>query len=156
MGNLGLITGNPRDGRSRVLRIKGYILGDATTTWNICHQFYLSCSILIVNHPWIVTNTKYRPNIMWHSLLKNLGIIDLRFRNSRHLLNNFPSRFQSFTTIFHYRNIRMQNVPKVDDLKGRWDVCICKLVHKKYHQQNYHNDIKYHMTLNAIFECSYG
>ena len=36
-----------------------------------CHQFYLSCSILIVNPPCSVTNTKCKPDIyLCHFLCK--------------------------------------------------------------------------------------
>ena len=35
-----------------------------------CHQFYMSYSILIVNHPCSVTNTRCKPNTICHSLLK--------------------------------------------------------------------------------------
>ena len=40
----------------------------------------------------------------------------------------------------------MHKIPEVD-----WNESICKLTHNKYHQESYHGDIKYHMTLNTIF-----
>ena len=35
-----------------------------------CHQVYLSCLVLLVNRPCSVTNTKCRPTIICHFLLK--------------------------------------------------------------------------------------
>ena len=40
-------------------------------------NFYLSCSILIVNRPCSVANTKCKPNSICHSLEYDLGIGDL-------------------------------------------------------------------------------
>jgi hypothetical protein len=48
----------------------------------------------------------------------------------------------------------MQNIPKVDELKVSWDNNICKLI--QCHLKIYHGDIKYHMTLNAIFRVVQG
>ena len=33
---------------------------------------------------------------------------------------------------------------------------ICSHIYKKYHLKSYHKDIKYHMTVNIKFRCSYG
>ena len=35
--------------------------------------------------------------------------------------------------VFHSKNARMQNIPKVDELKENWDDNICELIHKKCH-----------------------
>ena len=40
----------------------------------------------------------------------------------------FFIQFESFKTIFHDRNVRMQITPKVDELKGIWDDSICELI----------------------------
>jgi hypothetical protein len=53
----------------------------------------------------------------------------------------------------------MQNIPSfvsivgilMNILKVGWDVNTCILIHKKCHLEIYHNDVKYHMTLNIIF-----
>ena len=58
---------------------------------------------------------------------------------------------KKFMTIFQHKNVGMQSIPKVDELKVSWDDSICKLIHKKCHRKNHHSDIKWDMTLNAIF-----
>ena len=83
-----------------------------------CHQFYLSCSILIVNCPCGVTNTKCKPNIICHSLYKNSGITDFNVAITNHLLNDFSSKFQCSMTIFHCINARMQNIPNFVSING--------------------------------------
>ena len=50
-------------------------------------------------------------------------------------------------TVFHYRNVLMQNIiPKVDELKVSWDDSFCKFIHKNRHKKCYHSDIIYHAT----------
>jgi hypothetical protein len=53
-------------------------------------------------------------------------------------------------TMFPYKNAKMQNIPKVDDLKVSWDDNACKLIHKKCHSKSYYNDLKYLMRLYTI------
>ena len=36
-------------------------------------------------------------------------------------------------TISQYRDGKMQNTPKVDEVRPRWDDKVCKLIHKKCH-----------------------
>ena len=43
----------------------------------------------------------------------------------------FFIQFQSSMTIFHDKNVRMQTIPKVDELRVSCDDNGCKLVHKK-------------------------
>ena len=54
-------------------------------------------------------------------------------------------------TMIHLKNVKMHNIPKVDELKVSWYDNICELIHKKCHYKSYHNDIKYHTTLDTIF-----
>jgi hypothetical protein len=61
----------------------------------------------------------------------NLGIIDLQCCNYGHFLKDSPSKFYSFLTIIHYINVRMQNIPKVDESKVSLDDNICKAIHEK-------------------------
>ena len=42
-----------------------------------CHLFYLSCSILTVNRPRSVTDTKCKPNILCHSSFKKNGDLQI-------------------------------------------------------------------------------
>ena len=44
--------------------------------------------------------------------------------------------------MFHNINIRMQNIPKVYELKVYWDDDMCELIHKKCHYKSYRNDTK--------------
>ena len=62
-------------------------------------------------------------------------------------------------TIFHYKNVRMLTTPNSVAIIGMDFIQIsivhdrnCELIHKKCHEESYHIDIKYHMTLNTI--CS--
>jgi hypothetical protein len=43
--------------------------------------------------------------------------------------------------------VKMQNTPKMDELKVNWDNNIYKVVHKQWHEISKRNDTKYHMTL---------
>lgn len=80
--------------------------------------------MLIVNCPCSATNTKCTPNTIHQHLLliKNDWY---RFTMLQLLINcqvEFPFQFQSFMTIFHFVNVRMQNIANfvsmidVDDL----------------------------------------
>jgi hypothetical protein len=51
-------------------------------------------------------------------LVKKLDNIDLQHCNCCHLLSGFPSKKLLSMMVIHYKNVRMQNVPKVDELKG--------------------------------------
>ena len=51
-------------------------------------------------------------------------------------------------TIFHHELLTREWFRVIDELIH---TTICLLIHKKYHPTNYHNDKKYHMTLNIIF-----
>ena len=42
-------------------------------------------------------------------------------------------QFQSTMTIFHYRDVRMQNIPDYASVKVSKDDGSCKLIHKKGH-----------------------
>ena len=64
-------------------------------------------------------------------------IIDSQCYNYLHLQSDFSSKFQSPMTIFHCKNIRMQNKPNIvvnnrhlDELNISRDERTCKLVHK--------------------------
>lgn len=75
-------------------------------------QFYnLSCSILIVNHCVVLlATTKREPNLICHSLWKELWALwILQNHNYSDLLSDFACKFQSSMTVFHCRNIWMQN-----------------------------------------------
>ena len=54
-------------------------------------------------------------------------------------------------TTIRYKNVRMMNIPKRDELKVYWDDSMCKLIHKRCRYKSYHSDIKYHMTLTMLF-----
>ena len=58
-----------------------------------------------------VINTKYKLSVIWHSLYKNLGIIDLQCCNHRYLLSVFLSKFQPSMMIFHRTNVRRNYKP---------------------------------------------
>jgi hypothetical protein len=47
-------------------------------------------------------------------LVKTLGIVDFQCCKDYDLLSKLSSIFQSSTTIFHYRKVRMQNIPNFD------------------------------------------
>ena len=53
-------------------------------------------------------------------------------------------------TIFNLKIARMQNIPKVDELKVNWDDN-CTLFHKKYSLSQLTQ--LHHMTLNTIFSA---
>ena len=83
-----------------------------------------------------------------------MGIIELQCCNCYHLVSEISSKFQSFMTILNYMNVRTNFVSIIDiwmNYKVSWDDNTCKLFHKKCQYKSYHNDIKYHMTLNTIF-----
>lgn len=87
-----------------------------------------------------------------HSLLRIfLALyIDLQCRNYFHLLIDFTSKCQSLLTIFIHIHVRMQNTPKVDELKISWDDDICVLIQKKCQQKKLPQSHKYHMALDII------
>ena len=77
----------------------------------------------------IVTNTKCEPNIILSFSVNFWGITYIHnVMISITKTKQFFIQFESFMTIFHYRNVRMQITPKVDELKGSWDDSICKLI----------------------------
>ena len=78
-----------------------------------CHQFDLCCSVLIVNHPCIVTNTKCNPSLFVIPFKNCVGIIDLQCCKNCHSLSGPSPKFQSSMTIFHCKNVRMQNIPNL-------------------------------------------
>ena len=60
--------------------------------------------------------------------------------------------------IFHYKIVRMESISNFVPTIGMNFIQIlimpdniCRLIHKKCYPKSYHNDIKYHMTLNTIF-----
>ena len=63
--------------------------------WISCHNFHLSCSILMTNRPCSVNNTKCKLNIICFTLWKKMGIKELQCCNHRHLPSEFSSKFQS-------------------------------------------------------------
>ena len=73
-----------------------------------------------------------------------MGIKDLQCCNSYFFLSDFSFKFQSFMTLFHYKNARMENIPKMNELKISWNDNICSLIHEKCHLQSYHGDTTYH------------
>ena len=79
------------------------------------------------------------------------GIIDLQHCNDHHLPSDFPSKFQPPMTVFHHKLLTREG-----RYFGQWMNSsiihdnIRSLIHKKCHPENYHIDIKYHMTLNNI------
>ena len=79
-----------------------------------CHQFYFSCSILIVNCPCSVTDTKCDPSIICRPWWRILSIIDSQLCKYCYLLSLFSSNFQSSVAIFHHKNAKMWNMQKVD------------------------------------------
>ena len=72
-------------------------------------------------------------------------------------------QFLSLTKLvdFHQTSITHDNIiiieiwhakhTKSGRTKVSWDDSICKLIHTKCHYKRYHNNIKYHVTLNTIF-----
>ena len=77
---------------------------------------------------------------------KDLGILGLQCCKNCHVLSDFSFKFPSSMTIFHNVNVRMQNIPKVDELKISWDDNICKLIQRKCHLKIDDGDIKCHDT----------
>ena len=65
-----------------------------------------------------------------------MGIIDLQCCNHCHLLIDIPSKFQSSMTIFHYIDVKMQNIPDfiLHSRNVSWDDNYWKLIIKKFHQ----------------------
>ena len=64
-----------------------------------CHQFCLSCSLLIVNRLCEVSPAlKCKPNVICHSSLKQeeLGVINLQCCNYGHLLSDFSANLTVF------------------------------------------------------------
>ena len=114
-------------------------------------RFYLSCSILIVNHPCSVT-TKCTPNITCHVKKKTLGIIGLQYVNYCHLLSDLSSKCQSFVIIFHYKIVRMQNTSsfvsiidmdfiQISNFKSSMTILVYLFI-RSVVKKNHHNDIR--------------
>ena len=83
-------------------------------------------SLVVLFNAWCKPpNTKCKPNVIRHSLEEKLDIIDLQCCKYCHLLSVFMSKFQSSMTKIHYINVRIQNIPKVDEQKVNWDDDIC-------------------------------
>ena len=64
----------------------------------------------------------------------------------------FPSKIQSFMTIFHRKLLIKKG--KIFDQWMNSSIIhdnFCELIHKKCDPKSYHSDIKYHMPLNIIF-----
>ena len=76
------------------------------------HQFYLSCSTLILIFLYSVTNTKCKPNITCHFLQEKFGYYRLTMLQLLSLTKWISSKFQSSMTILRYRNFKMHNIPK--------------------------------------------
>lgn len=110
-----------------------------------CHTFYLSCSILPVNRLCSITNTKSKCNIV-----KFLGHCRITVLQILLLIKCFPFKFQQSIPVFHYKNDGMHDWA-MSELKVNQDDNTCELVYKKYHQINYQNDTKYHITLTIVF-----
>ena len=67
-----------------------------------------------------------------------------------HLLSGFIPQSQSFMTISHHINVRMQKVNEVDQLKVSLDGNVCEII-QECHWKSYHCNIKCPvMTLNII------
>ena len=112
-----------------------------------CHQFYLSCSILIVNHSVVSPTLNVNPTLF----VKKLG--HYRFV-VLHLLS--LTTWLSVQISIIRDNISSQVVDKRQCRFDQWMNSsityhnICKLIHKKCHPNSCQSDIKYHVTLNII------
>ena len=64
---------------------------------------FVFCSILIVNRPYSVTNTKYKSHIIWSFLVNYLGHhgFTMLWLLSQ-LLSGFSSKIQQLMTMLHY------------------------------------------------------
>ena len=146
----------PRTGSQR----GGSVGRQIGTTLNIV--FSVTNSICLAqysfgNHPYSVTNTKCKHDIVCHSLYKNLGNIDVQCYNLRSLAKCLA--IQIFIILDHISLSKKKQVARytklcinnwhLDELRVSWDDSICELIHKKCH--SYHIAIKYHVTLNTIF-----
>jgi hypothetical protein len=100
-----------------------------------CHQFYLSLSILIVNHlSCSVTNTKCQPHVICHSLVKWFWHYIIFLQCCNYITYQVACSFknQSFMKILYYRHVQMQIIPNFcfeiwhfDELKVSWDDNTC-------------------------------
>ena len=97
-----------------------------------CYRFFLSCSVLLINCPCRVTNTKCKPNIILSFLVNCCGDIDLQCCNYCPLLSDFHTNCRN---VFNYINVRIAKYTKlkVDELKVSWDDGTCKLIRKEHH-----------------------
>ena len=83
------------------------------------------------------------------------GVIDLQCCNYCHLWSDFSSKFKSSMTILHHKLLTKKvGFWPINELIHHHDN-ICSLIHKKCHPKSYHNDIKWHMTLNIIFSVAW-
>ena len=83
--------------------------------WHVC--WHRLVGNMWCHEPW------YEPNIICHSLLKNLGIINLQCNSYCHIRSDSSCKLQSSMTIFHYTSasICRIDIPKADELKVSYD-----------------------------------
>ena len=84
--------------------------------WNILFSVtnsssFFFFSILIVNHPCSVTNTKCKPDISLSFLVKHLATVDFQCCNYSHWLSDWSSKFKTLMALFHHGFVRMHNKP---------------------------------------------
>ena len=109
---------------------------------------------IFVNHTCSVTNTKCILSIICHSLSKFLGMT-LQFMSltkwffiQNSIIHDINSLHKCWDV--EYTKLCLTN-RHLGELIGSWDDNIYKHIHKKMTLESYHNDIKYHVTLNTIF-----
>ena len=132
---------------AHIQHVNGKISILLSTTLKIVFSVTVSICLLNTNCKRLcnVTNTKCKPNIICHSFEANLGM--LQCCKYCHLLSDFSFEILIIHDNVHYIDVRMQNIPKVDELRINWDENIYKLIYWK----SYHGDLKYHITLNIIY-----
>ena len=128
----------------------------------ICQRFLLYDSILIVNHRVVSSTVNVNPSLFYVCHFFNVflfwvkgGWRGLYISNVAIYVNlpsGFLSKFHPSMTILHYKSMTREG----RILALEWNPSIihdnmCSLIHKKFHPQSYHSDIKFHTTLNTIF-----
>ena len=103
------MVGSPRSLKSTIMDAAlGY-----TKYCITCHQFYLSCPILIVKRPWSVTNTKYKSNFICHSLYRIFGHYRFTTLQLLSLTKWFLGQISVSMTTFHYIIVKTQITPSI-------------------------------------------
>lgn len=122
-----------------------FVLEPSLFRW-VCRKFYnnnvfgvnhfiLCSSILIVNYRVVSPTLNANLSLFVMSceiILRQREFTTLQLLSFTKQWANGLSRCQSSTMLIHYqKKCRMQNLPKVDELRVNWDDIICKLTHKK-------------------------